>query len=575
MLDTKIINGIIVDGSGAPRFHGEIGIRDGRIAAVGADVGAAVHTIDAGHRVVAPGFVDVHTHYDAQVFWDPTLSPSCYHGVTTVFGGFCGFSIAPLTPAAGEYLMPMLARVEGMPLESLQQGVPWDWSSFGSYLDKIEGTLAINAGFLAGHSAIRRVIMGERAVGAQASIEELARMEQLLRESIEQGALGFSTTVSSTHNDADGNPVPSRHAAREEILALAAVCRDYEGTSVEMVPGSDFNPEIVDLLAAFSHAAQRPVNWNPLAVNNGSEGERRHIDKQLAASDYARERAAEIVALTVPQTMTIRINFHSGFVFDSVPGWAELFQLPVAERLQKLRDPAYREYLAASTTGERGAGWVHFFNWDSMTIAQTFSPATERYQGKTIAQAAALSGKPPFDTLLDIALADDLKTSFMPFTGGDDRDTYAARAELWRDPRTVIGGSDAGAHLDMIDTFAFTTKVLQKGVREYGLLSLEEAVHKLSLAPARLMGLKERGQIAVGWHADLVIFDPATVACGHTYTRFDMPAGAGRLYAEASGIHQVIVNGQVIIRDGAYTGTAAGTVLRAGRDTYTVAIDSR
>jgi N-acyl-D-aspartate/D-glutamate deacylase len=466
--------------------------------------------------------------------------------------------------------MPMLARVEGMPLESLQQGVPWDWSSFGSYLDKIDGTLAINAGFLAGHSAIRRVVMGDRAVRERADAAELAAMQQLLRESIAQGALGFSTTVSNTHNDAAGQPVPSRHASREEILALAAICREYEGTSIEMVPGAEFTPEIVALLSDFSLAAQRPVNWNPLAVNNGSAQERAHLDTQLAASDRARERGARVVALTVPQTMTIRINFLSGFVFDAVPGWADLFQLPPAQRLEKLRDPAYRRHLEPSATGERGAGWLQFFNWDKMTIDQTFSPATQIYQGKTLAQAAALSGRPPFDTLLDIAIADDLKTSFMPFTGGDDRDTYALRAQLWRDTRTVIGGSDAGAHLDMIDTFAFTTKVLQKGVREYGLLSLEEAVHMLSLAPAQLMGLRERGQIKTGWHADLVIFNPDTVACGPTYTRFDMPAGAGRLYADASGIDEVLVNGQVIIRAGSYTGAAAGTVLRCGRDTYTV-----
>ena len=570
MLDLKIINGIIVDGSGGPRFRGDVGIRNGRIAALGTVTENARRTIDAQGQVVAPGFIDVHTHYDAQVFWDPTLSPSCYHGVTTIFGGFCGFSIAPLTPASGQYLMPMLARVEGMPLESLAAGVPWDWTSFGSYLDKLEGRLAINAGFLAGHSALRRAVMNERAVGEKASAQELETMRQLLRDSIEQGALGFSTTVSTTHNDADGNPVPSRHAGREEILALASVCREYEGTSVEMVPGSDFNPEVIDLLAELSLAADRPVNWNPLALNNASERDMEYARRQLAASDRAAEKGGRVVPLTVPQTMTIRINFHSGMVFDAVPGWAELFQLPLPERCARLRDPAYRKRLDDSA---RNSSWSGFAQWQNMFIAQTFSDATREYQGKTVGEAAALMNREPFDAMLDIALADDLKTSFMPFTGGDDAATYALRAQLWRDPRTVIGGSDAGAHLDMIDTFAFSTKVLGRGVRDFGVIGLEQAVQQLSQKPAELMGLRERGVLKQDWYADIVIFDPDTVACGPAYTRFDLPAGAGRLYADAIGISHVLVNGEVIIRNGEYQGVAAGTVLRSGRDTYSVTLD--
>lgn len=569
MLDIKIINGIIVDGSGQPRFEGDIGIRNGRIAAIGAVSENAREIIDAQGQVVSPGFIDVHTHYDAQVFWDPTLSPSCYHGVTTIFGGFCGFSIAPLTPASGAYLMPMLARVEGMPLESLEAGVPWDWSSFGSFLDRLEGRLAINAGFLAGHSAIRRAVMNERAVGEKASAQDMEAMQQLLRDSIEQGALGFSTTVSTTHNDADGNPVPSRHASREEILALAGICRDYEGTSVEMVPGSDFKPEIIDLLTDLSLAANRPVNWNPLAINGASERDQEYANRQLAASDYARDKGARVVPLTVPQTMTIRINFHSGMVFDAVPGWAPLFRMPLDERCAKLRDPVFRKQLNDSA---QNSSWSGFAQWQNMFIAQTFAESTRDFAGKTVGEVAAKLGKEPFDAMLDIALADELKTSFMPFTGGDDRASYAIRARLWRDERTVIGGSDAGAHLDMIDTFAFSTKVLGRGVRDFGVIGLEEAVQQLTQKPAELMGLRERGVLKEGWYADIVIFDPAIVACGPAYTRFDLPAGAGRLYADAIGISHVLVNGEVIIRHGEYQDVAAGTVLRSGRDTYSVTL---
>jgi N-acyl-D-aspartate/D-glutamate deacylase len=571
MLDTKIINGTIVDGSGSARFSAAIGIRDGRIAAIGEVPEEAREIIDAQGLVVAPGFVDVHTHYDAQVFWDPTLSPSCYHGVTTVFGGFCGFSIAPLTPAAGEYLKPMLARVEGMPLESLEVGVPWDWTSFGSYLDKIDGTLALNAGFFAGHSAIRRVVMGERAVGEQASNSDLDAMLQLLDASLTEGALGFSTTISVTHNDATGKPVPSRHATREEMLALAGVCRDHEGTALEMVVG-DFNDNAINLLTDLSLAAQRPINWNVMSINSTSDFEQQLVAKQLAASDYAHDKGARVVALTVPQTMTIRINLLSGFVFDAFPGWDKLFSLPLAERLLKLREPGFRDYLQERATSKDAAGFAMLARWENMTIAQVFSAQNKSYEGIKIGEIATQLGKTPFDTLIDIALVDELKTSFMPLTGGDDAATYALRAKLWLDHRTVIGGSDAGAHLDMIDTFAFSTKVLGKGVREHQVIGLEQAVQQLTQVPAQLMGLRERGELRVGWHADIVLFDADKIGSGPTYTRFDMPAGAGRLYADAIGIERVLVNGRTIVHNNVYTGAVPGTVLRSGRDTQTVAL---
>lgn len=571
MLDTKIINGAIVDGTGAASYRGDIGIRDGRIVALGDVSERAGEVIDASGLVVAPGFVDVHTHYDAQVFWDPTLSPSCYHGVTTVFGGFCGFSIAPLSPETAAYLLPMLARVEGMPLESLQQGVPWDWTSFGSYLDRIDGTLALNAGFFAGHSALRRLAMGERAVGAKASTAELDAMRQLLATSLREGALGFSTTISPTHNDAAGRPVPSRHASREELLELAAVCREHEGTALEMVVG-DFNDYAVELLADMSLAARRPINWNVLSINSTAEYEQRLVEKQLAASELAERKGARVVALTVPQTMTIRINLLSGFVFDAFPGWNKLFDLPLAERIAKLRDPAFRAYLHERATSKDAAGFAMLARWENMTIGQVFCAANTAFEGRKIGEIAAELNKTPFDTLVDIALADELKTQFMPLTGGDDAATYALRAKLWLDRHTVIGGSDAGAHLDMIDTFAFSTKVLGKGVREHAVIGLEQAVQQLTQVPARLMGLRERGELQVGWHADIVLFDPATVGSGPTYTRFDLPTGAGRLYADAIGIRRVLVNGRTIVQDNAYTGATPGTVLRSGRDTRTVAI---
>jgi N-acyl-D-aspartate/D-glutamate deacylase len=570
VLDIAIRGGTVIDGSGSPGRRADVGVRDGRLVAIGRLDEPARETLDASDRVVCPGFVDVHTHYDAQVFWDGMLSPSSFHGVTSVVGGNCGFSIAPLAPHAADYLVRMLARVEGMPLESLRAGVPWDWKSFGEYLGRLEGRLAINAGFMVGHSAVRRVVMGERAVGHAASRDELDAMRQLLAESIAQGGLGFSSTIAPTHNDAEGQPVPSRHASREELLELARVCREHPGTSLEFLPGiGAFDAELMQLMTDLSLAANRPLNWNALGADARN---RPFVANRLAATDYARARGAEVVALTVPQVATVRINLASGFVFDAFDGWAQLFQLPLARRMERLRDPAYRAALDRGAHAEASGALRTMADWSRMRVAEVFEPAHERYRGRTIGEIAREQDKSPFDALLDLALSEELRTSFMPAAIGDDEESWAMRGELWRDDRTVIGASDAGAHLDLIDTFAQTTQVLGNGVRRRGLLGLEEAVRQLTDVPARLYGLRERGRLLEGWRADVVVFDPATIDTGPVYTRFDLPTGAGRLYADALGIDAVLVNGVPIVRHGEPTGALPGTVLRSGRDTQSVAV---
>jgi N-acyl-D-aspartate/D-glutamate deacylase len=487
-----------------------------------------------------------------------------------VVGGNCGFSIAPLDDSAGDYLMRMLARVEGMPLESLQQGVPWDWRSFGEYLDRLEGKLAVNAGFMVGHSALRRVVMGERSVGSEASREELEAMCALLARSLEEGGMGFSSTVSPTHNDGDGQPVPSRHASREELIALARVVRDFPGTTLEFLPGvSEFSDEQKQLMTDLSLAANRPLNWNVLAPSAGNGD---YVEAQLSATNYARDRGAEVIALTVPQAMTVRINLTSGFVFDALPGWAELFRLPLDARMQKLRDPAYRKQLDENANSERAGLLRGLARWEHMLVVETFAEANADCAGKSIGEIAQAEGKMPFDAMIDLALSEDLKTQFQPRGAGDTREDWQVRGRVWEDDRAVIGASDAGAHLDMIDTFAFSTQVLGNGVRRHGVVSLEAAVRQLTDVPARLYGLRERGRLEVGWHADVTVFDPETVETGPTYTRHDLPAGAGRLYADARGIEHVFVAGVEIVRGTEHTGALPGTVLRSGRDTDTVEV---
>ncbi len=570
MLDVVITGGTLVDGSGGPARRGDLGIRDGRIAAIGEVSERARTSIDASGKIVAPGFVDVHTHYDAQVFWDGTLSPSSFHGVTSIVGGNCGFSIAPLSDTAGDYLMRMLARVEGMPLESLRVGVPWDWRSFGEYLDRLERKLAVNAGFMVGHSALRRVVMGERAVGHEASTAELDAMRELLATSLREGGLGFSSTISPTHNDAEGQPVPSRHASREELIALARVVRDFPGTTLEFLPGvSMFSDEQKALMTDLSLAANRPLNWNVLAPGAGNED---YVEAQLSATDYARARGAEVIALTVPQAMTVRINLQSGFVFDALPGWADLFRLPLAERMRKLREPGYRKQLDEGANSE-SAGMLRFLaKWQNIRVIETFAEQNRGLAGKTVGEIAEAEGKAPFDAMIDLAIADDLKTQFSPPSAGDTEADWQARGRVWNDDRAVIGASDAGAHLDMIDTFAIATQVLGNGVRRHGVVSLEQAVQKLSDVPARLYGLRERGRLQPGWFADVTVFDADSVDSGPTYTRYDLPAGAGRLYADALGIEHVLVNGVEIVRGSEHTGALPGTVLRSGRDTDTVEV---
>jgi N-acyl-D-aspartate/D-glutamate deacylase len=567
MFDLIVRGGDVIDGTGAPRRHADVGVSGGRITAIG-DLSAAesAQVIDATGRVVTPGFIDVHTHLDAQAFWDTTLSPSPLHGVTTVIGGNCGFSISPLgtDPADGAYLMTMLSRVEGMPLAALQQGVPWNWNTTGEYLDQLEHTLSINAGFKVGHSALRRVVMGPDATKRFATDEELAQMVTLLRDGLEAGAIGFSSSWSTTHNDAESNMVPSRYSSREELLALCAVLADFDGTSLEFIPCiGPFEDWAVELMAEMSVAAKSQLNWNVLTVNAANVDEGR---VKLAASDVASARGGKVVALTVPMTLSIRLCFASGFILDAVPGWEGAMLLPHADKRAALADPVERERLGVLAAGKHHLR--HMTNWAKMTIHYTVAPENAGFVGRTIGEIALERGQSAWDALCDIALADDLMTSFgMPPVETPD-DDWKARVEIWRDPRAVVGASDAGAHLDMFLSSHYATAMLGEAVVKRQLLDMEEAIHYLTAVPADLYGLVGRGRLVEGAYADLVVLDETRVASNEITMRADLPSGATRLYADATGIDHVICNGVEIVCHGEFTDARPGTILRSGRDTH-------
>lgn len=577
MVDLLIKGGTVVDGTGTPGAIADVAIADGRVVAIGKDVGSngytAQKTIDADGMIVCPGFVDLHTHYDAQLFWDPAASPSPLHGVTTVLGGNCGFSLAPCGQGNAEYLTKMMARVEGMPLAALVDGLSWDWDGFGDWIARLDGGIGVNAGFLVGHSAIRRVVMGDDAVGGAASESQIEAMAALLDESLADGALGLSTSLAHTHHDGDGNPVPSRSAGRAEMLALAAVVSRYPGTTVELiVPGSlnGFSEDEVELMAEMSLASDRPVNWNVLGVSAANPD---GVEHQLAASTKAAQRGAGVIALTLPHTMRIRLCFESGAILDGLPGWREVLSLPKPEKLKALSDPEVRARLDKASHSDEAGILKHLSVWKRLILEETFSESTASYEGRSVGDVAKERGQEPFDALLDVVVEDGLRTGLRPPIPESGED-WELRAKTWLDPRTIVGGSDAGAHLDTMCGAIYSTSLLGDGVRKRSLLTWEEAVRQLSDVPARFYGLRDRGRIAEGYWADVVVFDPETIGHGPERTRDDLPGGASRLYAEATGVEHVLVNGSEIVRHGEFTGELPGTLMRSGQDTDTVSASS-
>lgn len=579
MIDTLITGGMLVDGTGSDARAADIAISGDRIVAV-AEPGTlsnsetAGSVIDAEGLIVCPGFIDPHTHYDAQIFWDPRATPSNLFGVTTVIGGNCGFSLAPLGhDSDGEYLKKMMVKVEGMELAALEEGVPWTWSSFSDYLNAVESRgLALNAGFLVGHCALRRAVMRDDAVGHTANADQITMMRALLAESLAAGGLGFSTGRSYTHNDWDGQPVPSRWAGEDEVIELCRETACHEGTTLEWVADGcmkGFSDEEVSLMTRMSKEAGRPLNWNVLTIDSARPDDYRN---QIAACEQAADDGALVIALTMPILVGMNMSLGSYCALHMLPGWGEVFGLGIAERMQALRSPETLIKLENSAASPDAGVFSRLTGWSDYRIGDTYSAANEGLKGRRVGDIARERGQRDFFTMVDICLADDLRTVLWPAPTDDDPESWRLRAEAWEHPAVMIGGSDAGAHLDRMAGACYTTAWIADCLRGRRLTSLENAVHHLTEAPARLFGLRDRGRIVEGAFADVVIFDPDTVGATEPVLVADLPGNGKRLWTQATGVRRVLVNGTTTVLDGEPTEALPGTLLRSGRHTDTVRV---
>jgi N-acyl-D-amino-acid deacylase len=554
--DLLIREGTIVDGTGAAARAGDVGVRDGRIVALGDVRGSARRTIDARGMVVAPGFVDIHTHYDAQIFWDRLLTISPWHGVTSVVMGNCGFGIAPTRAAHRELILRTLESVEGMSLDALIAGVGSDWpfETFPQYLDAIERRgSAINVGAMIGHTPVRLFVMGEESTERAATADEVARMQAIVREALDAGALGFATSKAPTHVGYAGRPVPSRAASLEEIEALAACLGDTGHGVLQATIGRGF---FLDELAAIQKRTSRPVTWTALLAGMLGPDGHRWVLERTAEMQHA---GVEVVPQVSCRPLMVEFQFKAPFPFESLPFFQPVSAADRAGKARIYADPDFRR-----TFREQGQGGVLSARWQDTTIAE--APSEPALNERNLAEVAAERGVHPVDLALDLALASDLEARFrMAVTNTDE----GIVAELLRDPTVALGLSDAGAHASQLCDASFSTHLLGHWVREKKTLSLEAAVRLLTSRGADLFGLAGRGRLAPGAIADVTVFDPDTVGCTPLRRVNDLPAGADRLVSDATGVHAVVVGGVVIREDGRDRISAGdplpGRLLRGGR----------
>ena len=555
--DLLVTNGTLVDGTGAPARRADVAVAGGSIAAIGDLAGStARRTIDATDLVVAPGFIDPHTHYDAQICWDGALTPSSWHGVTSVVMGNCGVGIAPCRPQTREIAMRDLVNVEAIPFEVLDAGITWDWESFPEYMAAAAWRRpALNLAFLAPLTPFRHYVMGEASMARAASPAETAQIASLLDAALEAGAFGFSSTLLNQHLGYQGRPLACRLASREELKAYCNVLKRRGKGVIEIAVTRQIavlEDEDVELLGFLLDESARPVTFIAMF-------DRDDLPDALATS---LAKAAPLVARgarpqTSPLPLTREISMRSPFSFAAFPSWKRVFEdKSKAAQAAVYRDPAFRNQFREEL--KRPAA---FGNWARITVHEVRNPALKHLEGRTVAEIAAAEGKDGVDAFLDLTLADDLDNEFTmaSFNTRVDRMT-----EILNDRSMLLGLGDGGAHLDMLCDAGYPTYVLGTWVRERGVLTLEEAVRRMTSDPADFFGIGDRGRLRPGLAADVTIFDPATVgSAGRPERRFDLPGGAKRMVMRSKGVELTIVNGVVTWERGALSGAAAGRVLRS------------
>ncbi len=556
--DLLIKNGRIIDGSGRPAFNGDVAVARGRIVELGRLDGAARRVIEADGRVVAPGFVDNHCHYDAQAFWDPLCTFSSHHGATTVIIGNCSLALAPVKAPERRKLAGMLSYVEAIPMDVLEAGVPWTWETFPEYMGAIGQRLGVNVGTLVGHSAIRLYAMGEQCSDRPATDAELAAMRRVLREAIDAGALGLSITRNMNHFDIEGKRIPAACAPESELFALADVLREA-GTGVIQCGGGT-NPEMKDgLLSRISQASGRPIMYNTLLEQARQPGRwQQHLEHVEATA----RQGIRAIPLCNPGSVVNRFTMQNCQVFRGMPTWLPILQASDDEKLSAYRNPEMRETLRAEVDAPLGPDSTFSKRWDLMVVEEPVLGKNRGLRGRHIAEIAAEQGKHPLDAFLDLAVEEDLETVFS--LGEINMDTEAV-AQILGSPYAVVGLSDGGAHVQFHSNVSNPTRLLGYWVREKGIMSLELAVRRLTFDSASAFGIYDRGLIQPGMAADLVVFDPDTVAPVREDVVHDFPANGWRMRELAEGTHYTVVNGEVLMEKGTHTGSLPGRVLHNAR----------
>jgi N-acyl-D-amino-acid deacylase len=530
--DLVIRDALLLDGTGSPPRRGALAVSQDRITAVGEVEGKASETIDAGGLALMPGIIDNHTHYDAQLTWDRRLSPSPALGVTTAVIGNCGFTIAPCRPADRERVMRNLTQVEGMSLEALRAGIRWEFESVPQYLDMLERAgSAINVAAFVGHSSVRTYVMGDAATERAATDAEIAQMKTIVAQGLEAGAIGFATSTSPAHNGANGLPMPSRLAAEDELRALVGTLKEAGRGVFMLTKGGQTRMEFLESLAASSG---RPVVVAALLHNSTNPDSVFH---DLRAIAQANERQHPLVGAISCCPLSMDFTLHSPYTFEGMDAWKQALPLEGEAYRKKLADPAFRRAVR-----EELARPAHFrlFNgeWDKVEVVES---RRAEFEGRSIAELAA--ARDPLDTMLDLALAEGLDTVFKALLLNSDEQ---AVGRMLRDPHAMVSLSDAGAHLTFFNDAGYGLHLLGHWARELGVLKLEEAVWRLTGHPAKVFGIPCRGVLRPGYHADLLLFDPATVNRTPNRRVFDLPAGQPRLMPGALGVRGVWVNGERI-----------------------------